>query len=191
MTEIVDIYKEYVSEVRRNIQRAVLELGPYTLVNELSHHKVTSDQWMNMNKKQQEKHIKIIDPCYAEELEVIDSTSRDDTCLTGTGQFSNDFSESGLPEMFWSSWKNADSIIRKNGVASAPGTSNTKVVMSLMDPNKPHLVELKGGEKRLECDCTRFQMRSLCADTIAVAREMDRLDYLVSTWSPNLSKQLQ
>ena len=54
LTEIVDIYKEYVSEVRRNIQRAVLELGPYTLVNELSHHKVTSEQWMNMNRKQQE-----------------------------------------------------------------------------------------------------------------------------------------
>ena len=93
--------------------------------------------------------------------------------------------------MFRSSWKNADLIIRKNGVASAPGTSNTKVVMSLTDPNNPHLMKRKGGEKRLECDCTGFQMRSLCAHTIAVARQMDRLDHLVSTWSPNLSKQLQ
>lgn len=191
LTEIVDIYKSYVNEVRRNIRRAVLDLGPYTLVEEHAHHKVTSEQWMNMSKEQQEHHVKFIDPCCTEEVEIVGGAARNDTCFEGAEGVSNKFSESGLPEMFRSSWENADLIIGKNGVTAAPGTVNTKVVMSLTNPNKPHFVRIKDGARKFECDCIGFKTRSLCAHTIAVARGTGKLEHLVSTWSPNLSKQLQ
>lgn len=142
LTEILDFYKEYVSEVRRNIQRAVMQLCPYTLIEDLSHHRVTSEEWKKMNKKERESRIKVIDPCYAKASDITDDAIKDDRCHAGE-DVSYRFLKRGLPEMFRTSWKNANLILEKNGIASVPGATNTKVVISLANPDKPYFVRLK------------------------------------------------
>jgi hypothetical protein len=160
LSQVVDVYKEIVEECRRNVHHAVIDLCPYKLADAVSHIHVPAEQWIGMTDK--EKAIKPIDPLYkAKDLQ---------PTLHCQKESLGPFEESGLPQMFQENWKKANIVLEKDGVSVAPGTEKTKVVMSLSNPNSPHLVTGRDRWKILKCDCDRFKKKSICHHTLAVAK---------------------
>lgn len=61
---IVKLCKEITDESRRNIQRAVIGLGPYRLAEEVRDLEISPERWRNMNDRQKGESIKKLDPTY-------------------------------------------------------------------------------------------------------------------------------
>ena len=55
--EAIVLYKNLVLQSRRDMQRAILGKGPYTLSLSHQHLEVTPIQWSVMNRKEREKHL--------------------------------------------------------------------------------------------------------------------------------------
>jgi hypothetical protein len=188
LSEIVDVYKEIVNECRRNIHRAVIDLGPYKLDESVAHVKVTAEKCREMSDSQKERVIKIIDPVYKnkddkEEEELASHRTQKNVM----GSFEN----SGLPSTFAESWNKANLILGRKGVNEAPATTKTKIVMSIGNPEAPHLVTGKEKWKNIKCNCKGFDKNSLCHHILAVAQTEGTLEHIVSNWIPNLSKQVR
>jgi len=58
LSEMVKVYKEVVDECRRNIQRAIIDLGPYRLDDSVSHFKVAPERWRDMTESERKQCLK-------------------------------------------------------------------------------------------------------------------------------------
>jgi len=182
LSEMVDVYKELVDECRRNIHRAIIDLGPYRLDESVANSKVSAEKWRDLTDAQKEKKIQIIDPLFKIQVENAPHSSQKN--IIGC------FEESGLPGMFKESWNKANVIIERKGVQGVPGTDKTKVVISLGNPEAPHLVKGSDKWKMIICDCKGFEKNSLCHHTLAVAHCEGTFRHIISSWKPNLSRQI-
>ena len=78
-----------------------------------------------MSQKEKKDHLKKISPLTQTAIdEETELPMDEETALLGN------FNESGLPEMFKASWRNAEVILKEDGVGQAPGSKTNKVVMS-------------------------------------------------------------
>ena len=125
-----------------------------------------------MTHQQKERCLKRIYPSFK-----WTGVREEDHALLTSGGVGEDhsFDLTGLPEMFKTSWKNARTILQKDGISKVPGTANTLVVMSITAPDKLHFVHMKQGGQTLECDCMGFSTKKLCAHTLAVAKQKNIL----------------
>lgn len=109
-----------------------------------------------MSQKEKKDHLKKIS--HLTQTAVDEETELpmdEETALLGN------FNESGLPEMFKASWRNAEVILKEDGVGQAPGSKTNKVVMSTTSGSL-HLVRVTD-EKVPCCDCEGFKHKALCS----------------------------
>ena len=92
------------------------------------------------------------------------------------------FEDSGLPKMMKPSWLNAEEIVRKGGVADAPGQGNARAVISLSNTAGLHNVSLERNNVPSRCDCTRF--------LLAVGFQEQRVQQMIAEWKPTCSGQV-
>ena len=86
-----------------------------------------------------------------------------------------------LPDFLRGTWKNANRITELDGMGPFPNDENKRTVLSLSTPTV-HTVEIKSKGKQFLCDkhCPRFRECTICAHTVAVAHEVDKLEELVA-----------
>ena len=91
--------------------------------------------------------------------------------------------------MFKASWRNAEVILKEDGVGQAPGSEMNKVIMSTAGDGL-HLVRVTDGKLPV-CDCKGFKHKGLCSHVVTVSFEMGSLQPVLSKWRPNITRQLQ
>ena len=57
----IDMYDKYVRETRRNVERACIDKGPYSLVGEYAKLRMSEQQWDKMSSTDRREHIKKFD----------------------------------------------------------------------------------------------------------------------------------
>ena len=184
MSQATDEYVEMCERAARNVERAVIDEGPYRLAPEFQQLKKTAEEWIKMSQKEKKDHLKKISPLTQTAVdEETELPMDEETALLGN------FNESGLPEMFKASWRNAEVILKEDGVGQAPGSKTNKVVMSTTSGSL-HLVRVTD-EKVPCCDCEGFKHKALCSHVLAVSFQMGSLQRVLSGWTPNITRQLQ
>ena len=184
MSQATDEYVEMCERAARNVERAVIDEGPYRLAPEFQHLKKTTEEWIKMSEKEKKDHLKKISPLSQTALdEETELPMDEETAVLGN------FNESGLPEMFKASWRNAEVILKEDGVGQAPGSKTNKVVMSTTSDSL-HLVRVTD-RKLPVCDCEGFKHKGLCSHVLAVSFQMGSLQRVLSDWTPNITRQLQ
>ena len=91
--------------------------------------------------------------------------------------------------MFKASWRNAEVILKEDGVGQAPGSEMNKVIMSTAGDGL-HLVRVTDGKLPV-CDCKGFKHKGLCSHVVTVSFEMGSLQPVLSKRRPNITRQLQ
>ena len=184
MSQASDEYVEMCERTARNVERAVIDEGPYRLAPEFQDLRKTKEEWLEMSEKEKRDHLKRISPlaqtAVAEKTEL---PTDEETNVLGN------FAESGLPEMFKASWRNAEMILKNDGVGQAPGSQRNKVVMSITSDTF-HLVKINDG-KLPYCDCEGFKHKALCSHVLAVSFQMGSLEQVVANWKPSITRQLE
>ena len=184
MSQATDEYVEMCERAARNVERAVIDEGPYRLAPEFQHLKKTAEEWIKMSQKEKKDHLKKISPLTQTAVdEKTELPMDEETALLGN------FNESGLPEMFKASWRNAEVILKEDGVGQAPGSKTNKVVMSTTSDSL-HLVRVTD-EKLPRCDCEGFKHKALCSHVLAVSFQMGSLQRVLSGWTPNITCQVE
>ena len=155
--EAMTLYKEYVLQTRRDIQRAVLGKGPYSVSAPYVHLTVTDAQWTGMGRKEREKHLQKLgtssEECLQEEINEIEPGA----------ERMGSFECSGLPEFARGSWNNANKILDLEGIVPFPNDTSKKIVISLSRPIS-YTVKISGTKFTCsECPC--FTDCGLCAHT--------------------------
>ena len=86
----------------------------------------------------------------------------------------------GLPkEVFGGMWSKASELIAKEAnITAALGLPNSKMVVSLTSPRKPHHVTTFSNGK-VTCDCLNYSTKSLCAHVLAIAQKLGVLQSLL------------
>lgn len=199
-TETAGIYQDMCSRVRRDVQRALIDQGPYKLHPEFEHLGVDIEKWRNMTPSEQKEKMAALDSQWEPSIEYIDDACQpnnnmatdndnlDDQRRPPLYPFMGDLPSNMPPSLTDSSWRNANKILEQNGVIAAPGPSNSqhlkKLVISLTCPDKYHLVKFSNSGST--CDCEGFARNKLCAHVLAVAKTEDCLDTLVASWAPTI-----
>jgi len=62
MSQATDEYVEMCEKAARNVERAVMDEGPYRLAPEFQHLKKTAEEWIKMPEKEKKDHLKKISP---------------------------------------------------------------------------------------------------------------------------------
>ena len=123
MSQASDEYVEMCERAARNVERAVIDDGPYRLAPEFQDLRKTKEEWLKMSEKEKRDHLKRISPlaqtAVAEKTEL---PTDEETNVLGN------FADSVLPGMFEASWQNAEMILKDDGVGQAPGSQRNKVV---------------------------------------------------------------
>ena len=147
---------------QQGMWRAVIDEGQYRLAPEFQHLKKTADVWIKMSEKEKKDHLKKISPLTQTAVdEETELPMDEETAVLGN------LNESGLPEMFKASWRNAEVILKEDGVGQAPGSKTNKVVMATTGDGL-HLVRVTD-EKLPVCDCEGFKHKGLCSHVLAVS----------------------
>lgn len=184
MSQATDEYVEMCKRAARNVERAVIDEGPYRLPPEFQHLKKIAEEWIKMSEKEKKDHLKKISPLTQTAVdEGTEFPIDEETAILGN------FNESGLPEMFKASWRNAEVILKEEGVGQAPGSKTNKVVMSTTNDSL-HLVRVTDGKLPF-CDCEGLMHKGLCSHVIAVSLQMGSLQPVLPGWTPNITCQLQ
>ena len=181
--EAITLYKEYVLQTRRDIQRAVLGKGPYSLSPPYVHLTVTDAQWTGMDRKEREKHLQKLGTssgeCLQEEINEIEPAE----------ERMGSFESSCLPEFARGSWNNANKILELEGIVPFPKDTSKKIVIFLSRPIS-HTVKISG--KKFTCsECPRFTDRGLCAHTLVVASELGNLAEYTKSYRVPLDQLVQ
>ena len=181
--EAMTLYKEYVLQTRRDIQRAVLGKGPYSLSAPYVHLTVTDAQWTGMDRKEREKHLQKLGTssgeCLQEEINEIEPAE----------ERMGSFESSCLPEFARGSWNNANKILELEGIVPFPNDTSKKIVIFLSRPIS-HTVKISG--KKFTCsECPRFTDRGLCAHTLVVASELGNLAEYTKSYRVPLDQLVQ
>ena len=181
--EAITLYKECVLQTRRDIQRAVLGKGPYSLSAPYVHLTVTDAQWTGMDRKEREKHLQKLvtssGECLTEEINEIEPAT----------ERMSSFESSSLPEFTRGSWNNANKILELEGIVPFPNDPSKKIIISL-SRRISHTVKISG--KKFTCsECPRFTDRGLCAHTLAVASELGNLAEYTKSYRVPLDQLVQ
>ena len=111
---------------RRDIHRAALGKGPYSLSASYMHLVVTEPQWSCMTRKDREKHLHKLGTSAGEgSHEEINETEPELILIES-------FEGSGLPEFKRSSWVNANKILELEGIFPFTQDPNKRIVISLI-----------------------------------------------------------
>ena len=194
-TEFIEIAQQFVDKYQRNVHRAVKGDGPYRLAPEFQHLEIDEDTWRDLSPAEKIAKIAMVDKAGANKLGETQTTTIDENqsleSLSQSQKLASlpSFEYSGLPPLFRACWKNADTILKKNGVTKVAGAVSTYVVISLSNPSQPHIVN--NTKKAVNCNCEGFKERKICAHSLAVSHVAGILEKTVSRWTPNLSNLVQ
>ena len=95
MSQATDEYVEMCERAARNVERAVIDEGPYRLAPEFQNLKKTAEEWIKMSEKEKKDHLKKISPLTQTAVdEETELPMDEETAVLGN------FNESGLPAMF-------------------------------------------------------------------------------------------
>ena len=98
MSQATDEYVEMCERAARNVERAVIDEGPYRLAPEFQHLKKTAEEWIKMSEIEKD-HLKKVSPLIQTAIdEETELPMDEETAVLGS------FNECGLPEMFKASW---------------------------------------------------------------------------------------
>lgn len=188
-SEAIKLYKHSVLNARRDIQRAVLGKGPFSLNTQYQYLTVTDARWSIMSRQDRQKHLETLGAAFEEEAEDEDAdttytSSVDNDHLEVMGKFEN----SGLPEFLRGSWSNAGQILSLEGIVPYPNSKEKHLVISLSRPIS-HTVEVKA--RNLTCsECPRYNERGICAHTLAVAHQLGRLQEYTKSYQVPLANMV-
>ena len=180
--EAVIVYRDSVLQAQRDVQRAVLGKGPYTLNAQHQHLSLSDSKWSSMTRDERQKHLRALGSAVQEDLQdQLPKTSENEDQWEVMGSFE----DSGLPEFLRGSWSNASQILRLEGIVPFPNCKEKRIVISLSRPVS-HTVEIKGN--KLACsECPRFKDRGICAHTLAVAHQLGTLQQYTQSYQVPLS----
>ena len=134
-----------------------------------------------MSEREKRDHLKKITPLIQTAVDK-ESELPMDTETTVLGNFD----DSGHPDMFKASWRNAEVILREGGDGQAPGSKTNKVVMPTTSDSF-HLVRVIE-EQLPHCDCEGFKHKGLCSHVLAVSFQLGSLQRVISKWTPNITR---
>ena len=144
-SEAINLYKGFVSHTKRDIHRAVLDKGPYSLSTPYSFLAVSDAVWSSMPRPEREKHLQKLGTSVDEAEEL---TQGNNDTRQGSLELMGKFEESGLPDFMRGSWSNTNQILELEGIVPFPKDPNKRFVISLTRPIS-HTVKFTG--KHLAC----------------------------------------
>ena len=195
--EFIEITQKFVDKYQRNLHRALKGDGPYRLAPEFKHLEVSEEIWKGLSPAEKVAKISLVDKAGANNYTVDETqTAANDESqpLESLSQAQKpaslpNFESSGLPRLLLASSKNADTILKKDGVTKVTGAASTYAVISLTNPSQPHIVNVR--KKIVKCNCEGYKEKKICAHNLAVNYVEGILQETVSGWSPNLSSLVQ
>ena len=185
--------KEFVDSQTRNIERAfTMDSGPFAVAPEYVHEKENPKKWVKRSKVYKERAINRIHKiCMLSASETV--SKHPVSCLADVQTSSNtktvsenvppllvSWKDIGLPkEVFSGMWSKASELVAKEAnITDAPSLPNSKMVVSLTSPRKPHHVTTFSNGK-VTCDCLNYSTKSLCAHVLAIAQKLGVLQSLL------------
>ena len=175
--------RELVDRQQRDVERSLVNTGPYKLAPHYNNLEVSVDRWFSdMSEEQRVRYIqrflrrplitsprstppaqKSVKMPMAQDIQQKHSSEKDST------RDLPKFEDTGLPPLTYArSWRNAQKILNTpNGIVDDPGNSSGKMVISLTT-SQPHLVKTPGTGKFV-CGCQGYRERNLCAHAISTA----------------------
>lgn len=184
-SEGIAVYRGLVQQSKRDIQRAVLGIGPYDLSPSHRHLAITASTWSAMDKHERARHLSKLGTSVAEETVDVHTEQEPQS-----GNPIGCFAESGLPEFLKGSWANANKIVQLEGIGSFPNDESRKVVISLTGPLS-HTVQVSRKTSKLAClECPRFNECRICAHTLAVAHHLGVLSNYVKSYQVPLDRMV-
>ena len=74
-SDVIKLYKYSVLNARRDIQRAVLGKGPFSLNTQYQYLTITDTQWSGMSRQDRQKHLEMLGAAVEEEAEDEDANT--------------------------------------------------------------------------------------------------------------------
>ncbi|KAK3736206.1 hypothetical protein QZH41_011893, partial [Actinostola sp. cb2023] len=188
MSEFCQKMEKVLQQARRDCESAVINRGPYKLLDEYQHLEVAQDKWFSQNARQRENYLKKFwnSPPVGDNVDVAAVSLASETTTTSNVSekpLSVAPEESGvtgvallsLKEMF----KQAERLLQKeSSMSELPFIGNAFMVESTN--NKPHYVVHESGNGKTTCDdCPRYKASKICPHALAVAEKCGALkEYL-------------
>ena len=181
---IVDKMKEIVGEQQKEVERAVIDRGKYSLKSEYRFSQVSQDKWFTMNAQQRAKHLSKVHSLLLTDVTVqpIDDSLQQGDSIKEKKELSVDMNlaskQVNLPlTCIEGIWRKAIELINNpDAMSCAPGQPpESRMVLSYSGKN-PHLVTAaKGGAFNCDSHCPNWKSLGLCAHTVAVAEVNKKL----------------
>jgi len=197
----LNVFCQKMKELVDSQTRNTMDSGLFAVAPEYVHEKENPKKWVKRSKVYMERAINCIHKICM--LSVSETVSKHPvSCLADVQTSSNTKTVSenvpplsvswkniGLPkEVFSGMWSKASELVAKAAnITDAPGLPNSKMVVSLTSPQKPHLVTTFSNGK-VTCDCLNYSTKSLCAHILATAQKPGVLQSLLD-WYKATNKQ--
>ena len=194
--DCIEVIRSITDRQERNVQRAIVDQGPYKLKEEYRHLQIDADKWCEADDIERERLIKRFKRATLKARDVVEVSSKrgvtsdqlespnardnaDDESDDVMPTSGISFTASKLPDgTYQNVWNQAISLARakSENIVQLPGNTYGRVVRSKNNPQKPHIVTFLQSGKGHCSDCPVQKERSICQHTIAAAEDIGILE---------------
>ena len=194
--DCIEVIRSITDRQERNVQRAIVDQGPYKLKEEYRHLQIDADKWCEADDIERERLIKRFKRATLKARDVVEVSSKrgvtsdqlespnardnaDDESDDVMPTSGISFTASKLPDgTYQNVWNQAISLARakSENIVQLPGNTDGRVVRSKNNPQKPHIVTFLQSGKGHCSDCPVQKERSICQHTIAAAEDIGILE---------------
>ena len=176
--------KELVGQQQRDVEKAVLREGEYTLKPQFKELEVSEPgKWWRMNEEQRSQCLKRFNECTVEEPKSMPAGSRKGkekqgkapVTLTPKAEVASQMLSIPLDSIHGICKKAADLCADATAVAPMPGGRSKDRFVLAGSSVQPHAVTVKGDLYHCDSRCLHFQSLSLCSQSVMAAHLQEDL----------------
>ena len=189
--EFNDRMKELVGQQQRDVEKAVLHEGEYTLKPQFKELEVSEPgKWWRMNEGQRSQCLKRFNECTVEEPKSMPAGSRKGkekqgkapVTVTPTAEDASQMLSIPLDSIHGIWRKAADLCADATAVAPMPGGGSKDRFVLARSSVQPHAVTVKGDLYHCDSHCLHFQSLSLCSHSVMAAHLQGDRQHSCKLW---------
>ena len=161
---------QLIKRQKEDVRGALLNSGPYKLVQELSHLQLNPERWFSMSTTQRQAHEKKFDTALFQDEEEHQETQPQICHMSVKPEDAN---LTSLPlEAVQRVFRSAEALLSKeNAIVQAPGSNKMAFLVESRTSKRPHYVFAERTE-RITCEnCPGWASAKLCKHAVAVGEK--------------------